>query len=158
MSLVAAGTGVVRLAWGIAHHRRDSVGWVSGRDHGSRARETQVATIMVEALHLTLTRLWYSFTFIYVWDRTGNMSRELGRHLLYQESFFHVMIQTKTQSLIYALWSGSMEVFLNIYTFAVLSLWIPVIAICAFLKLQQRIRGKIAKAYILRICRHMLIK
>lgn len=82
MSLIAAGTGVVRLAWGVAHTSRDLVGWVRGRDYWGRARETQVAAIMVEALHLTLTRLWDSFTFIYVWEGKGNMFRDLELHFL----------------------------------------------------------------------------
>lgn len=74
MSLIAAGTGVVGLAWGVSHTSRDLVGWIRGRDYWGRARETQVATIMVEALHLTLTRLWDCFTFIYVWDGKSNVS------------------------------------------------------------------------------------
>lgn len=93
MSLIAAGTGVVGLAWGVAHTSRDLIGWIRGRDYWGRARETQVATIMVEALHLTLTCLWNCFTFIYVWEGKSNMFQRFGTSFFITGVPFHVTMQ-----------------------------------------------------------------
>lgn len=103
MSLIAAGTGVVGLAWGVSHTSRDLVGWIRGRDYWGRARETQVATIMVEALHLTLTRLWDCFTFIYVWDGKSNVSEIWYFFFLNHRSSFSCYYVINTLSIKYAL-------------------------------------------------------
>lgn len=48
----------------------DLVGWFRGRDDRGRARKAQVPTIVVEALHLSLTGLWDRLTFIYICRHT----------------------------------------------------------------------------------------
>lgn len=58
--------GVEWLAGCVLQAGVDLVGWFRGRDDRGRARKAQVPTIVVEALHLSLTGLWDRLTFIYI--------------------------------------------------------------------------------------------
>lgn len=57
-----------------------------GRDDGRRAGETQVSTIVVEALHFPFAGIWDGLALIYVWQCGGVKNKidlaKLGKWLM----------------------------------------------------------------------------